>query len=173
MKKMKTLVSIALAVSSLLVASCDRTKSPHAPGRSASPQESNSFTLTQEVLWTHHWAEMRKIRINGSGIRHITLGKGRGGVDLSEDDVEIVIMAMLDPGANTVTWWVTQHSLRDGEHVSGGGGEPSSFKVSEGDYLQDAMIFADPSGKYEYGEEVRVLDFNVPAREQTITLTVR
>jgi hypothetical protein len=118
---------------------------------------------------------MRRIRINGSGIRHISLGGGlgRSGVDLSEDDVEIVIMAILDPGANTVTWWVTEHSLRDGEHVSGGAGEPNSFKVSEGAYLQDAITFADPSGKYEYGEEVRLLDFNDPAaRRQSVTLTV-
>jgi hypothetical protein len=119
---------------------------------------------------------MRRIRINGSGIRHISLGKGlggRSGVDLSVDDVEIVIMAMLDPSANTVTWWVTEHSLKDGKHASGGAGAPNSFEVSEGDYLQDAITFADPSGKHKYGEEIRLLDFNdSSARRQTVTLTV-
>jgi len=129
---------------------------------------SQNFELKTEIVFDHHWATVRRLTIRGQGSRTISLGSGQGGlggVDLSPDPQsthEVLILAMVDPGGRSFTWWATVYKLQDGKHVSGGVGAPQTFPVKRDKpghvdlYLGDIVHLNDVNGRHEYGEVVQL-----------------
>ena len=144
------------------------------------------FELSTEIVFDHHWAVVRRVNIRGQGSRTISLGSGQGGlgsVDLSPDPqstCEVLILAMVDPGGRSFTWWATVYSLQDGKRVSGGAGAPRTFPVKRDEsgradfYLGEIVHLNDVSGRHAYGEVVQLGRFltEIPHAPE-LTLTVK
>ena len=160
--KYGTLVIIGLAI-------CGCTKAKTAD--SVPSHFSTEFALKSEVVFEHHWATVRRIAVRGKGEHSIVLSDGeRGHVELSPADEctnEVLIMAMVDAGRRTFTWWVTDYTLADGKRVSGGAGSPqtvtltSEFPVPEEPYLGHIVQWNEVDGSYPYGETVSLGSFLV------------
>ena len=77
------------------------------------------------------------------------------------------LMAIVDGGRRTFTWWVTDHTLADGKRVSGGAGSPqtvtltSEFPVPEKPYLERIVQWDEVDGSYPYAETVSLGSFLV------------
>jgi hypothetical protein len=137
----------------------------------ASSDFSSEFSLESEVVFENHWATVRRIAIRGQGQHSIVLSDAeRGRVELSPADErtnEVMIMAMVDDGSRTFTWWVTDYTLADGKRVSGGAGSPetvtltSEFPVPEKPYLEHIVQWNDVDGSFPYGETVALGSFLV------------
>ena len=124
--------------------------------------------MKTEIVFDHHWATVRRLTIRGQGSRTISLGSGQGGfrsADLSADPqstYEVVILAMVDPGGRSFTWWATVYQLQDGKHASGGAGAPQTFPVKRdkpgraGFYMWEIVQLNDVSGQHAYGEVVQL-----------------
>ncbi len=175
---MKAISLLLMLIATLALTGC---RAPAPP-----PEDfSQNFELKTEIVFDHHWATVRRLTIRGHGQRSISLGKDLkgGGVRLSPDEqstTEVLIIAMVDPGNRTFTWWATHHTLQDGKHVSGGAGTPRSFPVKrdkEGHvdlYIQEIVHLNDVSGRHVYGELVQLGHFltEIPHAPE-LTLTVK
>ena len=127
---------------------------------------SDSYELTEDVEFDHHWASVRRLKIVGEGAHSITIsgvGTGGGGVVLSpngEPATEIMMTFTVDPGRRIATWWITNYSVDPEGGTSGRAGSPQSFKYSDNSkYLTDLVEFPDVEGRHELGEKVPLVRF--------------
>lgn len=104
-------------------------------------------------------------------------------MDLSPDPqstCELLILAMVDPGGRSFTWWATVYKLQDGKRVSGGAGAPQTFPVARDKsghvdlYIREIVQLNDVSGRHAYGEVVQLGCFlmEIPHAPE-LTLTVK
>lgn len=151
--------------------------------RKPAPREdfSRTYEVKTETILNHHWATIRRLTVRGQGNRTFELGPwgGLGGVDLSggaEPDVEVLIMAMLDPGYKSLTCWITGFALEDRKRVAGGTGAPHMIQVNlqQQPYLPNIIQWNEVTGRHAYGEVVRLGDFmiDLPSAPK-LTLVVR
>jgi len=175
---MKAMSLVLMLMVALALTGC---RGPAAP----SEDFSQNYELKTEMVFDHHWATVRRLIVRGQGSRSITLGGGQGGLggaDLSDPQstYEVVILAMVDPGGRSFTWWATVHQLQDGKHASGGAGSPETFPVKRdkpgraGFYMWEIIQLNDVSGRHAYGEVIQLGQFvtDVPHAPE-LTLVVK
>jgi hypothetical protein len=183
---MKAISLLLMLAAAIALTGCRATSGHLAPAPPPPEDFSQHFELKTGIVFDHHWATVRRLTIRGQGSRTISLGSrqgGLGGADLSPDPqstYEVLILAMVDPGGRSFTWWATVYKLQDGKRVSGGAGTPRTFPVKRDKkghvdlYIQEIVQLNDVSGQHAYGEVIQLGHFvtDIPHAPE-LTLVVK
>jgi hypothetical protein len=129
---------------------------------------SDKYRVTVESLFESKWAIVKRLMITARGKRTIALGEGRTGLFPTPEDTgdvisaEVILMAVVSPGTEQLTWYNTVYQLRGAERQSGGGGTPRTFTIIEASRKRSDLVVSQlvelriKSGDYPYGQDIQL-----------------